>query len=165
LTFLGPAGASGNVILRFASFRGRICSSLNNQLSGTCGIGPVDTHEPLAISNLFDNLYIEDALQVGNRQSKSNGVGQTGIENVFWATRGTGTVYSFNVANGYVIGTDPELIVVTKPLLGKRSIEDLALDTEPEDYSELLGKPVQPQSLYQDQLQKRLQQKSPSAIR
>ena len=134
-------------------------------MSGTCGIGPVDTHEPLAISNLFDNLYIEDALQVGNRQSKSNGVGQTGIENVFWATRGTGTVYSFNVANGYVIGTDPELIVVTKPLLGKRSIEDLALDTEPEDYSELLGKPVQPQSLYQDQLQKRLQQKSPSAIR
>jgi len=86
----------------------------------------VDTHEPLAISNLFDNLYIEDALQVGNRQSTSNGVGQTGTENVFWATRGTGTAYSFNVMNGYVIGTDPELTVVTKQNLFFQILQQLA---------------------------------------
>ncbi len=158
LTFLGAVSNSGNVILRLASTKGRTCSSLEAQKSDQCSIGPVDTHEPLAIANLFDNLFIADALQVGNRREASNSAGQTGTLNVMWATRGPGSVYSYNVGQGYVVGSDLDTKVYTLVDPKIKATERLSQDNLPADWSEHIGmgSRLQPQSLYEDQLKRRL---------
>ncbi|MDQ2076719.1 glycosyl hydrolase family 28-related protein [Marinimicrobium sp. ABcell2] len=152
-------GSSGNVFQRIESTGGRVCSSIENQKSDNCSVGPTDFHHALAIANLFDNAIINDSLEVGNRQDWSQGAGHTGTLNVFWNITGEGNVNSYNQGMGYVVGTGSAINLTT----------DLGLDTWPhryislgithEDYTELVGEAddLVPQSLYDSQLQRRLQ--------
>lgn len=151
-------GASGNVFLRIESSGGRVCDSLQQQLDGDCGTGPSDFHHALAIANLFDNARIDDALQVGNRRDWSIGAGQTGTMNVFWHVLGTGKVLAYNQAMGYAIGTMPGISVSTELALETYPEWYLALDTEPEDFTEFLGEAeaLAPSSLFEEQLARRL---------
>lgn len=151
-------GASGNVFQRIESSGGLVCSSLENQVSGNCSLGPSDFHHALAIANLFDNAKIDDGLQVGNRQQWSVGAGQTGTQNLFWNITGEGDVYSYNQGVGYVIGTGANIDVSTDLGLNSWPVSHLSPGTAPEDYTELLGESDElvPQSLYDDQLAKRL---------
>lgn len=151
-------GTSGNVFQRIDSSGGLVCSSLENQLSGNCSLGPSDFHHALAIANLFDSAKIDDGLQVGNRQQWSVGAGQTGTQNLFWNITGEGKVYSYNQGVGYVIGTGTNIDVSTALGLSTWPESHLSPGTAPEDYTELLGEADElvPQSLYDDQLAKRL---------
>ncbi len=151
-------GSSGNVFQRIESSGGLVCSSLENQLSNNCSLGPSDFHHALAIANLFDHAIIDDGLQVGNRQEWSSGAGQTGTQNLFWNISGDGDVYAYNQDVGYVIGTGSNINVSTNLGLGTWPQSHLSPGTAPEDYTELLGdaEVLLPQSLYDDQLAKRL---------
>lgn len=151
-------GASGNVFHGIESSGGRVCSSLENQLSGDCSLGPSDFHHALAIANLFDNAKIDDGLQVGNRQQWSVGAGQTGTQNLFWNITGEGEVYAYNQGLGYVIGTGTNIDVSTDLGLSTWPESHLSPGTAPEDYTELLGEADElvPQSLYDNQLERRL---------
>jgi hypothetical protein len=155
LTFLSEFGTSGNVLLRFKSSGGRVCSSLEKQLKNGCGTGPVDTHEPLAFSNLFDNCTIDDALQIGNRLTTSSNAGPTGAGNVMWATKGQGKIYSYNAGMGYVIGSPAKEQVLTTEAQDPK----LSTNMGPDDFTEHLGASgrLDPQSLYEDQLHRRHQ--------
>lgn len=153
-------GASGNVFQRIESSGGLVCSSLENQLAGNCNLGPSDFHHALAIANLFDSAKIDDGLQVGNRQQWSVGAGQTGTQNLFWNITGAGKVYAYNQGVGYVIGTGTSINVSTDLALGTWPESHLSPGTAPEDFTELLGEANElvPQSLYDDQLERRLKQ-------
>ncbi|MBW2529086.1 MAG: hypothetical protein JRI23_33220 [Deltaproteobacteria bacterium] len=152
-------GSSGNVFQRIESSGGRVCGTLQDQLDDNCGVGPSDFHHALAIANLFDQVVIDDALQVGNRQDWSTGAGQTGTMNVFWNVSGTGMVYVYNQAMGYVIGTSG--VEVKTALDDPGWLETrLSLGSEPEDYTELIDQNtnIAPQSLYDELLARRLAQ-------
>lgn len=151
-------GASGNVFQRIESSGGLVCSSLENQLANDCSLGPSDFHHALAIANLFDHAIIDDGLQVGNRQEWSSGAGQTGTQNLFWNISGDGKLYAYNQGVGYVIGTGSNIDVSTNLGLNSSPESHLSPGTAPEDYTELLGEAGElvPQSLYDDQLAKRL---------
>lgn len=152
-------GASGNVFLRIKSSGGQVCSTLEHQQNNNCSTGPSDFHHALALANLFDQVHINDALEVGNRQEWSLGAGQTGTLNVFWNVAGEGVVNAYNQGVGYVIGTGPAVDVNTSLELNSWPHRHIAPGTAPQDYTELLGKApsLVPASLYEDQLQKRLQ--------
>ncbi len=151
-------GASGNVFLRILSAGGRVCGSLQAQLDNDCSVGPTDFHHALAIANLFDSSVIDDALQVGNRQDWSTGAGHTGTMNVFWNITGTGHVYAYNQAMGYLVGTGPDIGVSVDLTLTGWTEKYISLGTEPEDFSDFVGTAatLAPQSLYEEQLARRL---------
>ncbi|MCI5144050.1 MAG: hypothetical protein D3923_00665, partial [Candidatus Electrothrix sp. AR3] len=153
-------GTIGNVFLRVESTGGRICDQLQDQLNDTCFESGSDFHHSLAIANLFDTALINDELNLGNRKEWSVGAGQTGTENVFWNTSGSGNINSYNYGMGYVIGTAPEITVSTDPYLTGWPFDRYATGTAPEDFSEHLGfgSQLEPSSLYEDQLTKRLNQ-------
>ena len=151
-------GAAGNVFLRVRSRGGRVCADLDEQLRNACDLGPSDFHHALAMANLFDQAIIDDALVVGNRQDWSTGAGHTGTRNVFWNTRGVGAVYAYNQEIGYVIGTGPRIEVHTDLHRDTWPERYIAPGSEPEDFTEWLGSAygLHPQSLYEDQLARRI---------
>jgi hypothetical protein len=161
LTFVGDLNNSRNVISGFVSRGGRVCRDVNFYKKGACSMGPVDTHEPLAIANLIENSTIDDGIFFGNRQELSGNVGQTATLNVLWRIKGEGKILSYNTGKGYVIGTSKGIKVFTaipkdgvnpqtliEPVSGK-----LSKGTGPEDYVELLGQGdgLHPVSLYSAQ--------------
>jgi hypothetical protein len=129
---------------------------------GSADNGPVSTvglsefHHALAMANLVDHSVAHDGWQSKNRGAYSSGAGHAGTENVFWNLEGTGQLWSMQYGMGYVIGTGPELTVYTA--LDTFDLTFGATDTEPEDLSEGLGlgASLTPQSLYEDQLARRL---------
>ena len=166
LTFLGYLGSSQNVVTSFTSRGGRICENFEQLKMEKCGEGYIDTHHPLAISNLIENSTIDDGIYFGNRQWKSNYVGQTATQNVIWNVRGAGKIFSFNVGKGYVIGTGPEITVLRETNGGKistaqkmSSLEEEAMyGTEPADFVEYLqtAETIVPKSLFNDQRNRRV---------
>ena len=72
--------------------------------------------------------------------------------NVFWNIQGSGALFSYQYGHGYVIGSS-QIAVHTEVSNVYESF-----GTAPEDFSEGIGdgNTLVPQSLYQDQLQKRL---------
>lgn len=151
-------GSSGNVFHKIYSAGGLTCRSLEVMLENNCNLGPVDFHHALAIANLFDQVEIHDALQVANRQKWSSGAGQTGTENVFWNIQGGGEIFLYNQGMGYLVGTGKEIKTHFEIGESNWAQKYFSKDTEPQDYIEHLGRAQRlvPQSLFQDQLNKRL---------
>ena len=142
-------GTSGCVFLRTHSSAGAVYPDGNSSISS---VGYSEFHHSLAMSNLIDSSTADDGWKAVNRLFYSSGAGHTATENVFWNVRGTGSLYSYQYGNGYVIGTE-DLTVYTEVT---DTFENTG--TAPEDYAEGLGEASEliPQSLYEDQLEKRL---------
>jgi hypothetical protein len=141
-------GTSGCVWLRVHSVDGHALASRG----GLSLLGPSEFHHSLAMANLVDSSVLDDGWVGVNRREQSSGAGHSATENVFWNSAGGGVIRSFQFGWGYVIGTGPELEVVT------RDVPWESLDTEPEDFTEALGRAadLEPRSLYEDQLRRRL---------
>lgn len=143
-------GTTGCVFLRTTSADG---VADNGPISVT---GMSEFHHSLAMANLIDQSVADDGWQCVNRHLESSGAGHAGTENVFWNLTGLGTLRSMQYGVGYVVGTGPDVTVITDP-----ATPDLLLGgvgTAPEDWSEGLGAAgtLEPQSLYEDQLARRL---------
>lgn len=118
------------------------------------GIGFSEFHHSLATANLIDSNVVHDGWKAANRNDWSTGAGHTATQNVFWNMQGPGEVSSQQFGWGYVIGTAPETIVRTSlgGILGEGK------GTGPEDWleGEGLAPFLVPQSLFEDQLERRL---------
>ncbi len=98
---------------------------------------------------LVDQCTIRDGWYGGNRQDWSSGAGNTVTQNVYWNTGGGGIIRSYAYGWGYIIGTEETLIHIS--VTGNEG-------TEPQDFLEGqdTGALLDPQSLYEDQLARRL---------
>lgn len=147
--------ASGNVILR--------CRSNNPSLAS-------DFHMHLSMSNLFDNTTLDgDFLEAAVRPYGSPDYhGVTTTQSVFWNTNGLRymsgrafIVQSQQFGWGYVIGTRGPASAVRSTPAAFRYTTPVAssVDTSPEDFVEGVGKgdTLEPASLYEDQLARRVQ--------
>ena len=108
-----------------------------------------DYHHSLARANLVDSCLLDDGWYAGNRGDESTGAGHTATENVYWNTSGGGMIRSLQYGWGYVIGLGDN--VTNTSLLSPN-----ASGTAPEDWVEDQAGPLQPASLYEDQLRRRL---------
>ena len=108
-------------------------------------------HHSLAMACLVDQCTLDDGWYGGNRRNWSSGAGTTVTQSIFWNTRGAGQIGSWQFGLGYVVGTTD--VTVKTQLHGRWSA-----GSEPADYTEGLGKgdTLVPQSLYEDQLKRRL---------
>lgn len=136
-------GTSGCVWLRVRSYEGRALGARG----GLEVTGMSEYHHSLATANLVDACTLDDGWVGVNRGRESSGAGHSASENVFWAPRGDGVVRSFQWGLGYVIGSAPELQVMTDGIPWEQ------LGTEPLDFTEGLGDgaTLEPPSLYEAQ--------------
>ncbi|MCC6490166.1 MAG: hypothetical protein IT364_21960 [Candidatus Hydrogenedentes bacterium] len=142
-------GTTGCVFLRCYS------SGSTNVLTRDLPIGVpayCEYHHSLATACLVDQCLLEDGWYAGNRKTDSSGAGHTSTQCVFWNTGGAGDLLSFQYGTGYIVGTES---IKVKTSLGFTMAEGSA----PADYVEGQGKgsKLEPQSLYEDQLARRLQ--------
>ncbi|MCY3684161.1 MAG: glycosyl hydrolase family 28-related protein [Gemmatimonadetes bacterium] len=153
--------ATGNVIHR--------CVSKHGQL-------PSDFHRNLSIANLIDNMTLKkDWLEARYRLGSLSGLlnskvhGHPTTQSVFWNTRGiayhpqSGSVIidSRQVGQGYIIGTQGLCHKITlRPLTIWLKLTQylFSRNTAPDDFVEGVGTGnlLSPESLYEDQLDKRL---------
>lgn len=72
-------------------------------------------------------------------------------------------MYAYNQGMGYIVGTGPEIQLSTDLELTGWLEQFLSEGTEPEDYSDFVGgaADLAPQSLYEEQLARRLQSVCP----
>jgi hypothetical protein len=150
--------SNGNVILR--------CRGENSRLAS-------DFHMHLSMANLFDNFTAnKDFLEGKFRPYGTSPLhGYPTTQSVFWNTNGeaypsgqSSIVESAQYGWGYIIGTrGPASAVKTSPFSGTMS--GYAYNSSPEDFKEGIGKGDQllPQSLYEDQLAKRILRNSQTA--
>jgi hypothetical protein len=141
--FRGPQ-TSGNVLLRLVLRDGLHAS---------------DFHMQLSVANLVDSPWLDrEYLEAAYRPYGGVEHGQTTSQSVFWNVRGERpyphmrlpvAVISQQFGWGYVIGTSGPCSGVTVPS---------GSGTEPVDYPEGIGEGASlvPQSLYEDQLRRRL---------
>jgi hypothetical protein len=144
-------GTSGCVFLRPVSRDGRMVTGLSS------GTGLSEYHHSLAMANLVDGADSNDGWGAVNRGHESSGAGHTATQNVFWNLRG-GLVRSYQYGWGYVIGTR-DAYVYTDPVddfVGQ--LAGHAIGSEPLDWLEGRDEAdgLQPVSLYEDQLARRL---------
>lgn len=116
-----------------------------------------DFHHSLALANLIDDSEINDGWSSINRQSYSSNAGQSGTQNVFWNNKGSGNILSYQYGIGYIIGSAPTLKVYTDTSLALPPTRSQG--TLPNDLVLKRDETIklQPSSLYEFQLQKRLQ--------
>lgn len=142
-------GASGVVFLRTRSVGGEAFTSATDPL-GTPACS--EYHHALAMANLVDDSWADDCWKAVNRLSYSSGAGHTATESVFWNLRGPGPLTSHQYGRGYVIGTETTEVAT--------EVLDIyeSLGTAPEDHREGVGEGalLEPRSLYEDQLRRRL---------
>lgn len=112
-----------------------------------------DIHSGLTVALLVENSQLDDGWDVRNRHGWSNGAGITATEMVFWNNTGKGKIISFQYGLGYILGGAKSLKIITKEADNPKGFSG----TAPEDYTEKLGIMLEPQSLYDDQLKRRLQ--------
>ena len=145
-------GTSGCVWLRVHSHDGRALP-WDSEAIWTPGLS--EYHHSLSTANLVDDSEANDGWQGVNRQDESSGAGHSSTECVFWNLRGGGMLRSLQWGIGYVIApndmdvhTDPDEPAWGQPGEG----------TAPTDWLEGQGEslPVEPASLYEDQLARRL---------
>jgi hypothetical protein len=148
-------GTSGCVWLRTLSTEGR---SLFAEWDIIGQVGFSEFHHSLAMANLIDDSITDDGWQGVNRKDWSSGAGHSSTQNVFWNLRGNGQLKSFQAGWGYIIGTEGLDVLTDLSLGGFFGTADF---TEPEDWFEGqgLGDHLVPQSLYEDQLARRLGQR------
>ena len=142
-------GTSGCVFLRTDSRDG--VAHIDD--SGDFGsVGFSEFHHSLAMANLIDSSTADDGWKAVNRLFYSSGSGHSATENVFWNIKGQGDLYSYQYGHGYVIGST-DIGVHTEVT---NVYENFG--TAPEDFSEGIGEGTSliPQSLYEDQLSRRL---------
>ena len=142
-------GATGIVWSRVHSLEGRSFFSPDSPISQA---GFSEFHHSLATANLIDQSRFDDGWSAVNRGDYSSGAGHSATETVFYNSSGSGSLRSAQYGWGYVIGTSPEINIVTRPFSTARQ------GTEPEDFVEGagLGQGLQPPSLYEDQRRRRL---------
>lgn len=138
LAFTGTA-ASGNVILKGVFSNGRHYT---------------ETHAHFSAANLFDSVKIGGGEKLISEDRGDHGDsyhGLTSSQTVFWNIKGKGQVVSQQYGWGYVIGTAAGVSVSTNGQ-GSNAL------TSPADYIEGRGQgtTLRPQSLYLDQLARRL---------
>jgi hypothetical protein len=129
---------------------------------------PTDFHMHLSPANLLDNVTLNrDWLEARYRPHGTIVHGHTTTQSVFWNTRGERAhgrigqviVDSRQFGWGYVIGTQGRVTgVITRPTRVPGIGEVPARDTAPEDWVEGIGhgEALVPESLYEDQLERRL---------
>ena len=141
-------GATGIVWLRVHTSGGR---SYSGQDAAFVSTGFSEFHHSLATANLIDSCVLDDGWSAVNRGRESSGAGHSATQSVFWNSKGSGQIRSAQYGWGYVIGTDSGLDVFTITLFFDQG-------TEPEDFAEGLGigHLLDPVSLYEDQLVRRL---------
>ena len=145
-------GTSGCVWLRTTSEDGR---SLLADWDPVGYASYSEFHHSLAMANLIDDSVATDGWQGVNRQGESSGAGHSATQNVWWNTRGGGYLRSLQVGDGYVIGTDGmDVHVDPEEWDWNNSGEGSA----PEDWTEGIDAalPLEPASLYEDQLLRRV---------
>ncbi|KIG14631.1 hypothetical protein DB30_06510 [Enhygromyxa salina] len=144
-------GTTGCVWLRTHSEGGVAYVSANETIS-TLGLS--EYHHSLALANLVDDSVVHDGWQGANRLGYSSGAGHSATQNVFWNLRGRGEIRSFQYGWGYVIGTMG--LAVYRELAEATLLS--SLHTEPVDWveGEDEGATLEPASLYEDQLARRL---------
>ncbi len=108
-------------------------------------------HHSLAMANLVDQCTLDDGWYAGNRKNESSGAGHTSTQCVFWNTDGRGVLRSFQYGTGYVIGTEDIRVDVSLA-------NGPAQGTAPADHVEGEGQGgrLVPESLYEDQLEGRI---------
>ncbi|MFR8739073.1 MAG: carbohydrate-binding protein [Eubacterium sp.] len=153
--------ASGNVVYHYKSTDPKYGS---------------DFHMYLSMSNLIDNEELNgDFVETNVRPyggTAGNRHGYTSTQTVFWNTKGnyykSGTNYiidSRQFGYGYIIGTQGAATAV-KTTPTTMSSQYGTVNTAPEDYKEGIGSgsTLSPQSLYYDQLERRLNGKSSETV-
>ncbi|MFM2162882.1 MAG: hypothetical protein RLZZ383_2394 [Pseudomonadota bacterium] len=143
-------GTSGVVWLRPVSEQGKALWSEDSETLGTTGFS--EYHHSLAMDNLVDGAWVTDGWKAVDRGLESSGAGVTATGSVFWNTRGTGYLQSFQAGLGYVIGTDGVQVQTEVTDLPDRR------GTSPDDWTEGVGAAASlaPASLYEDQRARRL---------
>ncbi len=113
-------------------------------------------HHSIATACLADSCLFADGWSGGNRGSESSGAGHSVTQSITWNVDGAGTgrLRSFNYGQGYVIGTKNIQLYVENDIL----FGNLDEGTEPYDFTDALdaADALEPQSLYEDQLRRRL---------
>jgi hypothetical protein len=141
-------GTTGCVFLGCTSREGRMLAFSWDfiGLPGYC-----EYHHSLATANLVDSCILEDGWVGYNRRTESSGAGHSVTQSVYWNNRGGGTIKSLQYQWGYIIGVND--INVSTSL-----IDYNAAGTEPEDWVESSpdGSDLIPESLYEDQLRRRI---------
>ncbi len=144
-------GATGIVWLRIHSKNGEAVAVKDLDF-GLPGLS--EFHHSLATANLIDQSTVDDGWGAVNRNAESSGAGHSSTQSVVWNPAGSGVVRSRQFGHGYVIGPGPFVKLETG--LGTPD----AKGTEPEDFVEPVPKdapgPLIPQSLYEDQLARRI---------
>jgi hypothetical protein len=107
-------------------------------------------HHSLAMACLVDRCTLDDGWVGGNRGTMSSGAGHTVTQSVFWNTRGTGKIQSWQYGDGYIIGTEG-IAVTTQPG------PSLSNGAAPADLvqGKNQGFELLPKSLYKNQLTRR----------
>lgn len=139
-------GATGLVFLRIFSEGGRNYLSMD----GLSLPAQSEFHHSLTMACLIDGATLNDGWNALNRGSYSSGAGITATQATFWNPRGTGTISSFQFGYGYVVGSQGPTLVTELPNYFSGQ------GTEPADYVEATDQTVDPPSLYEDQLKRRL---------
>lgn len=140
-------GTTGVVWLRVTSTGGFAEVTPGSPLGG---VGYSEFHHSLATANLIDSSRFDDGFSIVNRGQESTGAGQTGTQNILWNLRGAGLIRSMQWGWGAVIGTTNVSVALDEVFIGTGS--------KPLDLLEGLdaGATLEPQSLYEAQLRKRL---------
>lgn len=140
-------GTTGCVWLRVHSAGGFATATAGGTQGG---VGYSEFHHSLATANLIDSSRFDDGFSIVNRRLESTGAGQTGTDNVFWNVSGDGLLRSMQWRQGYVIGTDGLEVALDEVFIAE--------GTQPVDWAEGLdaGALLEPRSLYEDQLRRRL---------
>jgi hypothetical protein len=135
-------GVTGCVWLRCHTARGLAVFSSGFPFLGSLGFS--EFHHSLATANLIDSGVVDDGWAATNRGLYSTGAGHAATECVFWNVTGKGIVRSQQFGVGYVIGTGPDITLVTTPT------DVSGTETAPEDLVEGAGSAadLEPQSLY-----------------
>ena len=121
--------------------------------------GTSEFHPRLAMASLYDDTHDSSGFNAYNRGTESSNSGVSSTEDVFWNVSGDGPdtiVRSYQAGMGYIIGTHDATSTVVPGTFDMAL--GYALNTGPTDYleGEGLGQTLVPQSLFDDQLAKRL---------
>lgn len=151
---ISHAGTSGNVFLRCEDRDTKRSTGSSGSYS-TNGSGS-DHHMHFSHSNLFDQCSVHNSFYTASHRGTSGTVphGLSSAHGVYWNTSGSGSygtiVRSEQGRYGYIIGTSGSQDGASNPTGG---------NTSPADILEGIGAgaTLEPQSLYGDQLSKRMQ--------
>jgi uncharacterized repeat protein (TIGR02543 family) len=152
---LSHAGTSGNVFLQCEDRESQRSTGHTGEYN--TGASGSDNHMHFSHSNLFDQCHAHNSYYTASHRGNSGTTphGLTSAHAVYWNTSGSGTRYNDIVRSeqgryGYVIGTSGTRFNATNPTGG---------NTAPADILQGIGTgaTLEPQSLYADQLSRRLE--------